>query len=58
VTEPKMAFWKPKKLAKEFGMSQNSVSRLLKSIGAKKWSGGEHGGTAMWYWDPQEVEKR
>jgi len=57
MTEPRMAFWNVKKLAKEFQISRNSVTRTLEDIGAKRWSG-RKGGSRVWYWDPQEREPK
>ena len=49
--EKRMIFWNVRKLAKEFNMPANRVARLLKSLGAKRWTAQTGGNAAKWYWE-------
>lgn len=43
-----MVFWNVKKLAKEYNMAPTKVGRLLKSLGAKVWSGSSSNKSYYW----------
>jgi len=40
--------WSVRRLSKEFGLSKTKITKILMSIGAKKWSGGHY------YYDSEE----
>lgn len=50
MTEKRMVFWNARKLSNQYGISQIAICRLMKAIGANRWSGGHSRGTT-WYWE-------
>lgn len=55
--ESQMVIWNVKKLAKEFSMSMHSVNKILRSIGAKRWTGNSGCNATKYYWDSKEAEE-
>ena len=49
-----IVWWSTKRLAKELNLSTMKVGKILKSIGAKKWSNQKSNRNSIWYWDSEE----
>ncbi len=54
MSETPMVIWNVKKLANQFGLSQHRVNKILKSIGAKKWTCGSGPNGTKYYWDSED----
>ena len=49
-----IVWWNTRRLADEFGLRPFQVGRLLKALGAKKWSNRRTNGGAIWYWEDED----
>lgn len=48
--------WKVRRLAEEYELSPQKVARILKALGAVRFSGGKAG--TKWIWELEEKEER
>lgn len=48
--------WKIRRLAEEYDLSPQKVARILKALGAVRFSGGKSG--TKWIWELEEKEER
>lgn len=49
--EKPMVFWNTRKLSKEFGVRPLIIAKLLKKMGAKRWSKSNRDGGSIWFWE-------
>lgn len=52
-----IVWWSTKQLSKEFGLSTSKIGKLLKAIGAKRWSKSPSSNSTTWYYDSEEKEQ-
>ena len=51
MTEAQMVIWNVKKLQKEFNLGTRKIHKLLRDIGAKRWTGKAGMNDCKYYWD-------
>ena len=52
--ENEFVIWNVNKLAQEFNLSKKRVNMILRSLGAKKWTGKSGVNGTKYYYDPEE----
>lgn len=54
MTESQMVIWNVKKLQKEFNLGVRVIHKILRDIGAKRWTGNAGMNSCKYYWDEED----